>query len=296
MFILFLTIGIVAIVVLLFLMIFSPSKTGNIVLSQGNNLDPTMSKLLKMFGGDIYALLSPNIIRSQTKSSSVKRIFLESGNPWKITFQEFFILRIILGVLGIIVSISLIAFMSAIKLGFLGIFVCPLFPYLFYNYPVNYYKDIANKRNLQFKAQLPEAIDYLIMALSGGGYALPTAFEEATKYIQNGIIKDEFMMIVNDLRAGKTMEASLNSFADRAPTEGIKSFTKALNNANKQSVSMVEILRARAYASRKDLETEIEKRVSTLPTRVTLILSPTSAISIGIVAIAPSLYTISTLL
>lgn len=41
------------------------------------------------------------------------------------------------------------------------------------------------------------------------------------------------------------MEMALNSFSERA-SDGIKSFVKALNNANKLSVSVVEILKARA--------------------------------------------------
>ena len=71
---------------------------------------------------------------------------------------------------------------------------------------------------------------------------------------------------------------------------------KALNNANKLSVSVVEILRARAFASRKELETEIEKRVTGLPVKVMLVLSPASAASIIIIAISPSISAIMNML
>lgn len=293
---LFLAFAIVAIIVLLFVVVLTPMRTSTVTLSQGNALDPSMAKLLRMFGGDISALLSPNFVKKQARSSNLRKVFKESGNPWKITYQEFILLRIILGIVGIIIAGIVVSLAISINMAIIGFVGAPVIPVLLYNYPVTVYKDVATTRNIQFKAQLPEAIDYLIMAISGGGYSLPAAFEEATKYIQKGIIRDEFITIVNDLKTGKTMEITLENFGERAPTEGVKAFTKALINANRQSVPMVEILRARAKASRKDLEMEIEKRVSTLPTRVTLILSPVSAVSIAMVALAPSVYTISTMM
>jgi pilus assembly protein TadC len=134
------------------------------------------------------------------------------------------------------------------------------------------------------------------MILSGGGYSLPVAFEMSLDYLPTGVVKEEFTKIVSDLHTGQTMEMALNSFAERVPSEGIKSFVKALNNANKLSVSVVDILRARAFASRKDLETEIEKRVTGLPVKVMLILSPSSAAAIIIIAISPSISAIMNML
>ena len=293
--IILITLGMTAIISILFFLALFPLRSNKILLSQNNNLDPAMAKLLKMFGGDAVALFPQSTVSSQVKSTKIEKLFQESNNPWKITKQEFFILRVIL--FGIGCLISFVIFGALITNGnvFLGIILSPLAPLILYNYPVTYYKSEADSRNMKFKSQLPEAIDYLILSLSGGGYSLPIAFEQATEYLQEGIIKDEFIQIISDLRTGKTMEASLESFAERAPTEGIKAFTKALINANKLSVSMTDILRARADASRKELENEIEKRVVTLPTRVTMVLSPACAIAICLVAIAPSVHMLSTM-
>mgnify|MGYP000712204694 CR=1 FL=1 len=56
------------------------------------------------------------------------------------------------------------------------------------------------------------------------------------------------------------------------------------------------ILKARAFASRKELETEIEKRVTGLPVKVMLVLSPASAAAIIIIAISPSISAIMNML
>ena len=88
------------------------------------------------------------------------------------------------------------------------------------------------------------------------------------------------------------MESALNNFASRVPSESIKAFSKALNNANRLSVSVVDILSSRSDTSRKELELEIEKRISTLDTKVMMVLSPTAMLSIMIVALAPSVQTL----
>ena len=112
----------------------------------------------------------------------------------------------------------------------------------------------------------------------------------------NNLIRKEFEQIVNELRSGVTMEQALLNFSDRAPTDGIKAFAKALNNANRLSVSMIDILKARSIESRRDLENEIDQRIATLDSRVTMVFSPVTAISLGIVVIAPTIWTLSKIL
>lgn len=294
--VLLITMGFVLTIGLVSYLILSPGKTNKLALSNANNMDPSLKKLMKMFGGDISALIPSNYMKSQVRDKSLERLFRESANPWRITITEFIIVKFILLGIGLLISTAILGALTVSNGIQLGILLFPIFPLYLFNYPVAYYSSVAKDRENKFKAQLPEAIDYLTMALSGGGYSLPIAFEVSTKYIPDGIIKDEFTIIVNDLRAGKTIESSLQDFADRAPTDGIKAFAKALINANKLSVPMIDILRARAYASRKDLETEIEKRVSILPSKITLVFSPTTAISLLLSVATPAIYTIIKLL
>lgn len=192
---------------------------------------------------------------------------------------------------------SIIAFFIFSQISFLGLppvvfglLVATLIFFLMFIYVDNTHTAIADSREKEFLVELPEAIDYLVMAISGGGYTLSSAFAEVIHYMKPSVVKDEFILIVNDLKAGKTLAAALDSFAYRAPSESVNSFSKALSNANTLSVSTVDILRARSKASRLDLNNEINKKIIVLPNKVNMWLSPSALLSLMMVVGAPAIF------
>lgn len=294
----YLTLLITGLIVLLIVLLKAPTKVHKkYKVSRGNSLDANLESVLMMFGDDVSNLLPKDYIQREMKNKNTHNLIISSGNPWGITIHEFILLKFLLCAIGIIIGVLLSVFLYITTRNLiLAIPVAIAAPFLGFNYPNNVYDSSTKSRQSSFKADLPEAIDYLTMALSGGGYSLPTAFEKTLEYLPDNVVREEFQIIVNDLQSGKTMETALNDFANRVPSEGIRSFAKALNNANKLSVSMIEILKSRSYASRKELQLEIEKRVATLPTRVMLVLSPSAAFAVILVAVMPSIVAIMNML
>lgn len=293
-----LTVSILALIGMFIILIKGTKQKPNSskILGTNTNLDPSVEKLMKMFGGDITSLVGTERLIQQAKKTKTEELFRKSGNPWKLQIIEFIALQYVLGCLGVFVGLLFGALLSFIGLSQLGFLLIILLPILGFRYPSSTYHSIAKNKENQYKGQLPEAIDYLILALSGGGYSLPTAFEKVLDFMPNNLIRTEFEQIVNELRSGVTMEQALLNFSDRAPTDGIKAFAKALNNANRLSVSMIDILKARSIESRRDLENEIDQRIATLDSRVTMVFSPVTAVSLGIVVIAPTIWTLSKIL
>ena len=293
-----LTVSILALIGMFIILIKGTKQKPNSskILGTNTNLDPSVEKLMKMFGGDITSLVGTERLIQQAKKTKTEELFRKSGNPWKLQIIEFIVLQYVLGCLGVFVGLLFGALLSFIGLSQLGFLLIILLPILGFRYPSSTYHSIAKNKENQYKGQLPEAIDYLILALSGGGYSLPTAFEKVLDFMPNNLIRKEFEQIVNELRSGVTMEQALLNFSDRAPTDGIKAFAKALNNANRLSVSMINILKARSIESRRDLENEIDQRIATLDSRVTMVFSPVTAVSLGIVVIAPTIWTLSKIL
>lgn len=293
-----LTVSILALIGMFIILIKGTKQKPNSskILGTNTNLDPFVEKLMKMFGGDITSLVGTERLIQQEKKTKTEELFRKSGNPWKLQIIEFIVLQYVLGCLGVFVGLLFGALLSFIGLSQLGFLLIILLPILGFRYPSSTYHSIAKNKENQYKGQLPEAIDYLILALSGGGYSLPTAFEKVLDFMPNNLIRKEFEQIVNELRSGVTMEQALLNFSDRAPTDGIKAFAKALNNANRLSVSMIDILKARSIESRRDLENEIDQRIATLDSRVTMVFSPVTAVSLGIVVIAPTIWTLSKIL
>lgn len=293
---LLLSLGISIVIIGIIILLFAPNKRTRFELSNEVQLDPTLNKAVKLLGGDVSALF-PTTIEKQRKLDKINNLIITSGNPWKLTLDEFIVVKLVCSVLGVLIG-CLASFFTVVFINLMEIpsdLLWLLIPsllvgggYLGFIYPNMRYEKYKYSIEKDFQGNLPEAIDYLIMILSTGGISLPVAFEMSLEYLPKGAVYNEFSKIVSDLRSGKTMETALNEFSDRVPTEGIKAFTKALNNANKLSVSVIEILKDRAEVSRKELELEIEKRLSSLPVKIMGVLSPASAFSIMLIALAPS--------
>lgn len=296
--IILMTIYIVLLISLIALLILIPNKKSNskIMISSSAEIDERVKKMMKIFGADILSATPKSMLSKQLYGKKIDKLFKESNNPWHVTKEEFYLLKVCYGIAGFLLALMIFGIMKFLEFETLiasCFFIIPIFAYM---YPTLKYKSDAEYRIRRFKIELPEAVDYLTMALFGGGYVLSSAFEEVIDYLQDGIIKDEFKIIVNDLRAGKTIESALTDFADRAPVDSIKSFTMALINANRLSVSMTEILRIRAKESRRDLEAEIEQRLIKLPSKITMILTPTSCVALVLVSITPAVFALMQML
>lgn len=287
---LILSIVLATLIVLLVVSLFSSKiKSTDLIVSQNSNLSKPLQGALRMFGGDVYALIPDNQRYNRRRHHNREKLFITSGNPWKITQREFLVLQVLLmlgGILATIMSILLFSnlFPWPVMLG-LG----ALISFLGWYYPISVYKARAQARISAFKTDLPEAIDFLVIALSGGSTGLPAGIERTLKYLpDDSIMKDEYKEIIEDLNSGKSIYEALDSFAKRAPTESIQAFVKALNSANKMSTPLEGLLRERSKASRLDLNAEIDRKITTLPTKVMLVLGPVAYISIILIAMAPA--------
>lgn len=294
--IILLTFGIVAIIALLIFLIVVPKETKHFHLSEDAQLDKTLQKIVNLLGGDILTFVDKTRFKPKTYDQRLEELIATCGNPWNLTIVEFQIVRFVLSAvfaligltLGIIISVSFVHGPVAILI---PLITAPLLGYLGYLYPESNYEGLKKKRDEEFKRYFPEAIDYLIMII-GSGTTLTVAFERSVEYLEEGAVKEEFKKIVSELHSGQSLEKALNNFASRVPSESIKAFCKSLNNANKLNVDLKGILEARSDASRRELEQEIEKRISTLDTKVMMCLSPTALVSILIVVMSPTAVTL----
>lgn len=283
--------GILAIIiVLLFYSIFSSKvQTTNIITQDNPNLNPQINKAVQLIGGDIYALIPESAKTKRRHNHNMQKLFVSSGNPWHISQIEFLLIQVLLALAGFVASFIAGLFLASYLSVWVLFVLIILIPALGWYYPVSVYKAKRNARLSAYKTDLPEAIDFLVIALSGGSTGLPSAIKVILQYLpEKSIMYNEFKQIINDLDSGKSISAALDDFAKRAPTESIQAFVKALNSAQRMSTPLDSILRARANSSRRDLEGEIDTKISQLSTKVMMIIGPVAYMSIMIIAMAPA--------
>lgn len=247
--------------------------------------DNASIRFMSKIGSEVYASLPAfqnnrkrNDVESETR---IENLLTKSGNPWKITPEEFVYLQIVFAFFGTLFGfligmfLPFPSFIPAILFGIFGFFV-----------PSIKHKDEGKRRDLAFTRELPEALDLIIISLSGG-VGLPEAIRESIPNMQDGVMKEEFKKIISDLDSGKTLDNTLQSFGERSPNEGIKTFVASVRQANELDTPMEETFNARADASRKEFIALVKTKAAMLSSKIFTVLTPTLIPALMIVSLAP---------
>lgn len=258
-----------------------------------NNLEAADNKLLKFvgtIGSDFYSSLPAGLIKAQKRKTTNPRIeslIVRSGNPWKLKADEFVLVQYIGGFLGFLASWLVWLFL----LLFISVpfwIVVPAVTIFSFMIPRIKYNEQAKKRDLEFKRQLPEALDLLIISLSGGR-TFAQSLRDIIPNMQDGILKDEFQTIISNMNVGKTLQESLNEFALRVPSESITTFVRAVQSSTEVDSPIIDILKSRAEESRQEFFAMIHEKTAQLESKIFMLITPTLLPAILLVAVAPSI-------
>lgn len=251
----------------------------------------TWMKVLGVTSAEIFATLPAGLAeRVQGKPKSEIELLLQrSGNPWNLKANEFGIVRLVTCIFGILAGAGI-----GFLMGKAGVLDFPLPAWMAvvglfgYFVPLLKYKSAANERNTNFKRQLPDALDLLIISLSSGT-TFPNALRESLPNMRPGVLRDEFREVSRRLDSGKTLQESLEEFAKKAPSESITSFVRAVQEATELNVPLIEVLESRADASRQEYFALLQQKTASLESRMMAVLTPTLVPALLITVMAPAI-------
>lgn len=245
-----------------------------------------------LLGRELYTALPETGFRKNSKRrSSIQKLLIASGNPWGLDAEEFAFIRYVTAFIGLLAGSSAFFFMKAAGLSLPWYVLIPGATIFGFFVPLIVHKEKTAERDLDFKRYLPEALDLMVISLSAGR-TLNQAFRDSIDNIRPGILRDEFVKVVNSLDSGRTMVDSLNDFANRAPSDGIITFVRAVQEAEELNVQMRDILSARAEASREELFSLIHQRAQALPVKMNAVLASTLPLSLLMIIVAPVVVTL----
>ena len=268
-----------------------PKNEINISNNSAEESSNTLLKAINVIGNDLYKSLPAGFLKEQRgvkkKYPREESLITRSGNPWNLTAQEFVTMRYVAGFLGFLASwVVFFAVNTAIAIPWWVI--VPLTTIFAALIPQIKYTEQAKNRDLEFKRQLPEALDLLIISLSSGR-TFSHALREVIPNMQDSVLKEEFRNIVKNLDSGYTLKESLDDFATRAPNEGIETFVRSVQSATEVNAPLVETLESRAEASRQEFFDIIHQKTAQLESKIFLILTPLIMPAVMLIAIAPSI-------
>lgn len=198
------------------------------------------------------------------KNEGVTGLLARTGNPWKVSPEEYIAIR----VLAVLAGVVLFTFLS-----FVGYFpdIIPLpaafvFGGLFgYILPKALLDMRWAKRRRELTATLPEALDLLRICMNAG-YSFPNALRQTVEILPPGTTKDELTRTSNELNAGRTLNEALAALAIRCPTDGIEAFARAINQATTTGSDITDTLAYQSEETRAEHERIVETRAARLQT------------------------------
>lgn len=235
---------------------------------------------------DALPLSSKNKSNSDRNLVKIEDLLVRSGNPWGVTAQEFAFMRYVTGFIGALAGVAIwfATFVFGFWLPWYAVVAAAALIGFFYPY-INH-KEKADERDLDFKRNLPEVLELIIISVSAGR-TFNQALRDSLPHIKQSHLRSELATVIRAVDSGKSMNESLDRFAERAPSTGIVTFTRSLQEATELNVSLEDTLRSRADESRAELFSLIRERTAALPVKMTAVLTPTLSFALMIILLAP---------
>ncbi|MFQ5658861.1 MAG: type II secretion system F family protein [Gammaproteobacteria bacterium] len=185
-----------------------------------------------------------------------------TGVSYLLTAEQFIALRILTALgLPLIVWFCLLALKTHEPI---WLVVAPLVGFLL---PDLWLNDTRKRRELEVVRTLPVYLDFITMCVEAGlnfAGALGQAMEKAPP----GALRNEFAIVLRDLRAGLSRAEALRRMAERLDISEITSFVSTVIQAEKMGSSLANVLRLQAEQRRNERFQRAEKLAMEAPIKL----------------------------
>ncbi|MGV8909289.1 MAG: type II secretion system F family protein [Propionicimonas sp.] len=195
-------------------------------------------------------------------NGKIVELLVRSGNPWGLQPEEYYALRFVTGLIGLI---------AATGLSLLTILPVPVPAAMFggalmgFVLPRVMLDSARGNRKKAATRGLPEALDLLVITMNAG-VVFHAALVEVTARLPEGVIRTELSRAVEDLRAGRSTIQALTDLARRTASAEVESFAKAVVMAERLGSDTTNTLRQQADAARAEYEQVLAEKTAKLGT------------------------------
>jgi tight adherence protein C len=185
-----------------------------------------------------------------------------SGVSYLLNAEQFIALRIISAMIAPL--FALFVMVSLKNYQPIWFVITPLLGFML---PIIWLSDTRKKRDDAVIRTLPVYLDFLTMCVEGGlnlQGALGQAMEKATP----GPLRNEFAVVLRDLRAGLSRSDALRRMAERLAIQEITSFVSSIIQAEKMGASLSNVLRVQSDQRRNERFQRAEKQAMEAPVKL----------------------------
>jgi tight adherence protein C len=162
-----------------------------------------------------------------------------------------------------------------------------------YYMPIYWVNSRATKRTEELEGGFPDSLDLMLVCIEAG-QSLDQSIARVGKELVHSYpnLSDEYIIVANEMRAGKDKPTVLKDFSERAGVPDIKAFVTVLVQSAAFGTSIGDSLRVYAAEMRDKRIMRAEEKANKLPTKMTLCTMGFTVPPLMVLLVGPSVYQI----
>jgi tight adherence protein C len=151
----------------------------------------------------------------------------------------------------------------------------------------------ADQRRSEIERAFPNTVDQITICVEAG-LGLDAAIAHAAR-TGGGPLADEFDRVLQDIQTGMTRQAALDAFAERSDVNDVRFFVRAVGQANRYGVPIVDALRVQAAEGRDRRKSRAEERAQKTTVKILFPLMLCILPALFVVVLGPAIIRITDL-
>lgn len=196
------------------------------------------------------------------KNDGIAALLARTGNPWRVTPEEYVVVRILAAIAGVMVALLVSLFGSATFPLPVAVALGALIGYML---PAQTLNGVWKKRKQDLDLTLPEVLDMLRICMDAG-YNFSNGLQQTVSLLPDGTTKNEMSRVLAEMRAGRTAAMALTGLAYRCPTAGVEAFVRAISQAQATGSDIASTLSFQAEETRADYERAVDVKAAKIQT------------------------------
>jgi tight adherence protein C len=193
---------------------------------------------------------------------NVEKKITHSGVSYLLNAEQFIALRIISAIIAPLFALFVMVCLDNYQpIWFV------LTPLLGFMLPSIWLSDVRKKRDGAVIRTLPVYLDFITMCVEGG-LNLQGALGQAMEKAPAGPLRNEFAVVLRDLRSGLPRADALRRMAERLDIQEVTSFVSSIIQAEKMGASLATVLRVQSEQRRDERFQRAEKMAMEAPVKL----------------------------
>ncbi len=227
-------------------------------------LDPLPAGIAMLWPLILGVSVLVEMLYSNAYLDRVERKLQKTGVSYILNAEQFIALRYVSSFICTFLVVFLVLALQPEK----GVFLMITFGIFGgFFFPLVWLEDTRKKRELSVIRALPVYLDFTTMAVEAG-LNLSGALQQAMNKGPDGPLRNEFAIVMRDLRSGVTRADALRRMSERLDINDITSFVNAMIQAEKMGSSMAATLRIQSEQRRSERFQRAEKKAMEAPVKL----------------------------